>query len=78
MKFSINREALLEPLQVVTNVVERRQTLPILSNLLIAIEDNTLSMTGTDQEVELIARTDAFSSDEVGEITVPARKLLDI
>ncbi|MBQ60950.1 MAG: DNA polymerase III subunit beta [Gammaproteobacteria bacterium] len=78
MKFSIDREALLEPLQVVSSVVERKQTLPILSNLLLAVEKDTLSLTGTDQEVELIARTKTFGCDKVGEITVPARKILDI
>ncbi|MCZ6503276.1 MAG: DNA polymerase III subunit beta [Gammaproteobacteria bacterium] len=78
MKFSIDREALLEPLQVVSNVVERRQTLPILSNLLVVVEDNTLTLTGTDQEVELSARTTSLRCDEAGEITVPARKFLDI
>ena len=78
MKFSIEREALLEPLQLVSNVVERRQTLPILSNLLVVIEDDTLSLTGTDQEVELSARTSSLQCDEAGEITVPARKFLEI
>jgi DNA polymerase III subunit beta len=77
MKFIINREALLEPLQLVSNVVERRQTLPILSNLLL-VADSHLTLTGTDQEVELIGRTEEFECSEAGGVTVPARKLLDI
>ena len=77
MKFTIDRDALLEPLQLVSNVVERRQTLPILSNLLL-VADSHLTLTGTDQEVELIARTEDFVCGEAGEVTVPARKLLDI
>jgi len=77
MKFSISREALLEPLQLVSNGVERKQTLPILSNLLLVARES-LVLTGTDQEVELTARTDKFECVENGEITVPARKMLDI
>ena len=77
MKFSIIREALLEPLQLVSNVVERRQTLPILSNLLL-VADGNLTLTGTDQEVELISRASELECSEAGGITVPARKLLDI
>lgn len=77
MKFSVNRESLLRPLQQVAGVVERRQTLPVLSNLLLQVRDSQLSMTGTDLEVELIGRVEV-SSTEPGEITVPARKLVDI
>lgn len=77
MKFSVNRESLLRPLQQVAGVVERRQTLPVLSNLLLQVEGNELSMTGTDLEVELIGRVEV-SNAEAGEITVPARKMVDI
>ena len=51
MKFSLSREAFLKPLQLVVGVVERRQTLPILSNVLLSLENNRLSITGTDLEV---------------------------
>ncbi len=78
MKFSIDREALLDLLQAVTNVVERRQTLPVLSNLLLVVESGRLSLTGTDQEVELRGETSEVSCEQPGEVTVPARKLLDI
>lgn len=77
MKFKIQREALLKPLQQVSGVVERRQTLPILSNLLLQTGKGELSLTGTDLEVELVAKT-ALDSKAAGDITVPARKLLDI
>ncbi len=77
MKFSVNRESLLRPLQQVAGVVERRQTLPVLSNLLLKVQDNQLSMTGTDLEVELIGRVEV-DAQEAGEITVPARKMVDI
>lgn len=77
MKFKISREALLKPLQVVSGVVEKRQTLPILSNVLLTIDSDRLTMTGTDLEVELTAST-ALHGAEAGEITFPARKFMDI
>lgn len=77
MKFNINRDALLPVLQTVSSVVDRRQTLPILSNLLFVLEPNSLSVTATDMEVELIVKIDV-SLDETGELTLPARKLFDI
>jgi DNA polymerase III subunit beta len=78
MKFSAPREILLEPLQAVIGVVERRQTMPVLSNvLLVAGEKAGLSVTATDLEVELVATVDV-QVEEGGEITVPGRKLLDI
>lgn len=78
MKFSISREALLRPLALVAGVVERRQTLPVLSNVLLQVQDTQLSLTGTDLEVELIGRTAPSQVDEPGSATVPARKLMDI
>lgn len=78
MHFVISREALLKPLQLVGGVVERRQTLPVLSNVLLVLEGGELSLTGTDLEVELVGRVDVDEAHQSGEITVPARKLLDI
>ena len=78
MKFTISRERLLFPLSLVVGVVERRQTLPILSNVLMVLEDERLSFTGTDLEVELIGRTTVSGAKGSVEVTVPARKLLDI
>lgn len=77
MRFSIQREAFLKPLQHVVGVVERRQTLPVLTNLLVVVDSSGISLTGTDLEVEMIART-AADDLEPGEVTVPARKLFDI
>lgn len=77
MKIKINRDALIKPLQQVAGVVERRQTLPVLSNVLLQVEGDKLSVTGTDLEVELVARLEV-SDAEAGEVTVPARKLMDI
>jgi DNA polymerase-3 subunit beta len=79
MKFSISRDALLKPLNLVAGVVERRQTLPILSNVLMVLEGDQLSLTGTDLEVELVGRVALPSPVSApGEVTVPARKLVDI
>ena len=78
MKLSISREALLDPLQMVAGVIERRQTLPILSNLLLVADQGLLTITGTDQEVELTATSSDVEIGESGELTVPARKLMDI
>ena len=77
MKFTAAREALLKPLQAVIGVVERRQTMPILSNVLIIAKDGQLAVTATDLEVELVAQTEVEAESD-GEITVSGRKLLDI
>lgn len=77
MKFSASREAILEPLQAVIGVVERRQTMPILSNVLLALAGKKLSITATDLEVELVAQSDV-AGESGGEVTVPGRKLHDI
>jgi DNA polymerase-3 subunit beta len=77
MKFEALRDSLLKPVQAVVGVVERRQTMPILANVLLTVTDKTLSVTATDLEVELVAQADV-DVKEKGEVTVPARKLLDI
>ena len=77
MKLSASREALLKPLQAVIGVVERRQTMPILANVLLVAKDGQVAVTGTDLEVELVATVDV-EVEGAGEITVPGRKLLDI
>lgn len=78
MKFVISREALLRPLQLVAGVVEKRQTLPVLSNVLLEVQGQQLSLTGTDLEVELVGRVTLDEVGQEGEITVPAKKLMDI
>lgn len=77
MHFSIQREVLLKPLQQVIGVVERRQTLPVLSNLLVAATAGKVTFTGTDLEVEMSASAEA-QDVKPGEVTIPARKLFDI
>jgi DNA polymerase-3 subunit beta len=77
MKFSAARETLLKPLQTVVGVVERRQTMPILSNVLLSMQGSKLSITATDLEVEMVAEAEV-NGDGSGDITVPGRKLHDI
>ncbi len=77
MRFSLQREAFLKPLAQVVNVVERRQTLPVLANFLVQVHNGQLSLTGTDLEVEMIARS-AVEDAQDGETTIPARKLFEI
>lgn len=78
MKFTVSREELLKPLQMVVGVVERRQTLPVLANVLVVLEGDRLSLTGTDLEVEIVARLQLPQMGESGETTVPAKKFADI
>lgn len=78
MKFTVSREELLKPLQLVSGVVERRQTLPVLANVLMVLEGDKLSLTGTDLEVEIVARLQLPQMGESGETTVPAKKFVDI
>lgn len=77
MRFTLQREAFLKPLAQVVNVVERRQTLPVLANFLVQVQNGQLSLTGTDLEVEMIARS-AVDNAQDGETTIPARKLFEI
>ena len=70
MKFSAERESLLAALQSVIGVVERRQTMPILANLLLSAEQGKLSITATDLEVELVASAEIKSSAD-GRLTTP-------
>ena len=77
MKFQIEKETLLNPLQQIIGAVEKRQTMPALSNVLLRATDNSLTLTATDLEIELVSQI-AMIVDQPGDITVPARKLLDI
>ncbi|GLO59494.1 DNA polymerase III subunit beta [Vibrio sp. MACH09] len=78
MKFTIERNHLIKPLQQVSGALGGRPTLPILGNLLLKVENNTLYMTATDLEVELVAHIALEGDFEAGSITVPSRKFLDI
>jgi DNA polymerase-3 subunit beta len=77
MKLEAKREQLLKPLQYVIGAVERRQTLPILTNVLLVAGERELTLTATDLELELSTRVE-LPAEAPGEITLPARKLHDI
>jgi len=77
MKLSADRETILQPLQAVIGVVERRQTMPILANVLLSARSGRLSVTATDLEVELVASAEV-TVQQPGDITIPGRKFLDI
>ncbi len=78
MKFIINRDQLLAPLQQIVSVIERKQTIAILSNVLIQVDAHQLVMTGTDTEIQIISKLAMESVDTPGSVTVPAKKFLDI
>lgn len=77
MKIVTNKDNLLKPLQQVGGVVERRQTLPILANVLVSTGNGQIHITATDLEVEM-KTTALVDCDEESDFTLPARKLLDI
>ncbi|HLB41686.1 MAG TPA: DNA polymerase III subunit beta, partial [Gammaproteobacteria bacterium] len=78
MDITIQREALLKPLQAINSIVEKKQTLPILANVLLTVKDGKLMLTGTDLEIELIGYVSIESLSAPGATTVSARKLFDI
>ena len=77
MKLTIERATLLKSLAHVQSVVERRNTIPILSNVLIEVADGRLGLTATDMDLTIVEGVDASVSDP-GAITAPAHTLYDI
>jgi len=77
MNIGMDRSQLLPALAMVSGVVERRHTLPILGNLLVAADSGGVTLRATDLELEIGTRTGARVK-EAGATTVPARKLFDI
>lgn len=79
MEFKILRQALLPSLTLIGgSIVDKRQTLPILANLLLVVKGGELVITGTNLETELVSRIALDKPFTEGEVTVPGRKLLDI
>lgn len=78
MQFIILRENLLKPLQQVCGVLSGRPNIPVLNNVLLQVENGKLIITGTDLEVELATQAQLISGTENSQITIPAKKLLDI
>jgi len=77
MKFKVLQGDLINALQLTAAAVERRGTLPIISNVLLSITDDTLHITGTDLEIETVTSISIKDAQE-GSVTVPAKKLFDI
>ncbi len=78
MKFTIKCESFLRLVQQVSGVAEKKQNLPILSNVLICVENAQISLTASDLEIELTAKDTLQGDCITGEITAPGRKILDI
>lgn len=74
----INRDTLLNPLNAVSGIIERRHTLPILSNVLLERKGTDIDIVATDIEIQISAHSNCDNSGEAKAITVGARKLLDI
>ena len=77
MKIKVKRDGLIGPIHLISSVVERRQTLPVLANMKIKVDDGRLKMVGTDLEVEL-QTTSQVDMESAGEVTMPAKKFNDI
>ena len=77
-EFSMQKEPLLLSLLTVSGAVDKKQAMPILSNVLLRIVDNQLVLTATDLEIEITARVPCISLDPNGSMTVPAKKMVDI
>jgi len=72
------RDTLLAPLQSVSGIVERRHTLPILSNVLLEKKGDRLTLLATDIEIQITTSTEGAMGDGDGAVTVGARKLQEI
>src|SRR5258708_9278648 len=76
MEITVNKTELLKELAATQGVVERKTTIPILSNFLFETADNSLSITATDLDLSLRTSCPAKVKKD-GSCTVPARKLYD-
>jgi len=77
MNIQINREILLKPLTSVTSIVEKKHTLPILSNLLLETKQNKIYLTATDLEMQISLSVESATTGDFS-TTISAKKLLDI
>ena len=78
MKFSVDKEHIINHFQSLAAVADKKQTLPILSNILIRCEEDKVKLLSTDLEVELEFVVDKAKIEAPGEITIPAKKAADI
>ncbi len=78
MKFIVDRAILLKALAHVQSVVERRNTIPILANVLLDAKEGTLSLTATDMEIAIVEEVAGVAVTRPGRSTAPAATLYDI
>ena len=77
MKFSVSSTTLLNHLQAISKVIAGKPILPILENILFAVEDGVLTATASDREITMETKIALDSMEEPGRITVPSKILLD-
>ncbi|KTC64800.1 DNA polymerase III subunit beta (plasmid) [Legionella adelaidensis] len=77
-KLSVSKQELLTPLLTVAGAVDKKQSLPILGNILLQLKPNQLQLTATDLEIEITSFVPCVSDQADGKITVPAKKMVDI
>ncbi|WP_035895926.1 DNA polymerase III subunit beta, partial [Legionella oakridgensis] len=77
-EFNISKQQLLTPLLTVAGAVDKKQSLAILSNVLLKQTDQQLLLTATDLEIEITAIISCTPLQGAGSITVPAKKMVDI
>ena len=78
MDFYITKEEVVKSINQTLGVVEKRQTLPILSNVLFEVDESSLKLTATDLESEISTTSTISNFKSGGKITAPARKLSDL
>ena len=78
MDFYITKEEVVKSINLTLGVVEKRQTLPILSNVLFEVDESSLKLTATDLESEISTKSTISNFKSGGKITAPARKLSDL
>ncbi len=77
-ELTISKQQLLTPLLTVAGAIDKKQSLAILSNILLKLMDNQLLLTATDLEIEITGRVPCTTKQPDGVITVPAKKMIDI
>ena len=77
-ELSISKQQLLTPLLTVAGAVDKKQSLTILSNILLKLVDNQLLLTATDLEIEITCRIPCITQNHTGLITIPVKKMIDI
>lgn len=77
-ELTISKQQLLTPLLTVAGAVDKKQSLAILSNILLKLTDGYLFLTATDLEIEITGCVKIDSSQNTGLVTVPAKKMIDI